>query len=225
MRHTAALVANGIRALRKRTPEQRKQDAANAGRISAQKHDPAKSSRFTNERWNQLTREEQQRRVKKASAASHELLKDPVHAAARYAKIFAQAQLGYMSKAHAQLHGLIEQYGFESHVQISAMQVDECNRQLKIVVEYNGDMWHCNPKTWRADQYNTIIKMTAGEKWAKDRARYAFLRRAGYTVIVIWESGWKLDPQKYIDRIKDTYDEISKQKEHSERNVLRPVST
>lgn len=57
--------------------------------------------------------------------------------------------------------------------------------------------------------------MTAGEKWQKDIARHKMLEKLGYRTIVIWESSWIEDAQKYIDRIKDIHNEISEQKRNS----------
>ena len=110
--------------------------------------------------------------------------------------------------------------GFVSHYQIDRMQVDECNVDLKIVIEYNGDMWHCNPRTWTAEQYNTAIRMTAGEKWGKDIARHKVLRNMGYTVIVIWESSWIADAKECIRKIEEKYNEISFIKNNRETNLL-----
>lgn len=83
------------------------------------------------------------------------------------------------------------------------MEVDECNPELKIVVEYNGDFWHCNPRFWLPDQYNSGIRMTAKEKWRKDRARWFKLKNLGYEIIIIWESDWIENAKKYIDRIEN----------------------
>lgn len=85
---------------------------------------------------------------------------------------------------------------------------------------FQNDMWHCNPRTWKADEYNSAIKMTAGEKWKKDIARIVSLRKMGYDVIIVWESEWKRNPKKYIDRIKEKYYEIAKKDIDSNSDVL-----
>ena len=113
------------------------------------------------------------------------------------------------------MHESIKDLGFSSHVQIGSMQVDECNEELKIVVEYNGDMWHCNPRNWKADDYNSSIRMTAGEKWQKDIARHKMLRSMGYKTLIVWESEWIKEAQKYISRIKETCDAACKHKDHT----------
>ena len=145
--------------------------------------------------------------MKRANDALREKLKDPVFAEKHWAKIFAQTKIGYQSRGHKSLHGFLEKYGFESHVQIGSMPVDECHNGLKIVVEYNGDMWHCNPKKWRKDDYNSAIKMTAGKKWESDIARHEFLRSLGYYTLVVWESDWLDDQKKCLEIIERIYHE------------------
>lgn len=202
------LAKNGAKALSLIPPDKRKENASKAGKIGGK--NPNNKGRFTTERWNQKTEEEKFAQVKKASAALHNKLKDPVYAAQHYAKVFSQTKIGYQSKGHKDLHELIKELGFESHVQISMMQVDECNQDKKIVIEYNGDMWHCNPRIYKPDDYNSVIRMTAKEKWQKDIARKKTLRDLGYRVIVIWESEWIKNAKKYLDIIKEVCDEISK---------------
>ncbi len=173
------------------------------------------SGNFSTERWNKKTDEEKVLQVNRASKGLQEKLKDPIYAAQHFAKVFAQTRVGYMSKGHTDLHSFIEELGFESHVQIGQMQVDECNETLKIVIEYNGDMWHCNPRKYKASDYNSAIRMTAGEKWQKDIARHKMLKSIGYTTIVIWESAWIENARKQINKIKDLCDEISEKKRNS----------
>jgi len=214
------LVAAGTNYLTNRTDEQKLIDAKIGGTASA-KSDKINTGRFSKERWDSVSEEDRSAHGKRASDALHLKLQDPVYSAQHYAKIFAQTKIGYQSKGHKDLHFLIEKYGFASHIQIQSMQVDECNNDLKIVVEYNGDMWHCNPRTWGANQYNSAIRMTAGEKWQKDIARHRMLEKLGYVVVVVWESEWILNAQKYLDRIERICDEISEKRKHQEGTLLR----
>lgn len=161
------------------------------------------SSKFSTERWNSKTDEEKTIQVKRANDGLQEKLKDPDFAAKHFIKVLAQKQLGYMSKGHSELHKSLAEFGFISHYQIGNMQVDECHIESKIAIEYNGDMWHCNPNKWKSEDFNSVIKMTAGCKWAKDIARYAILRKFGYKVIVIWESDWLENRVMQLNRIKD----------------------
>lgn len=210
----------GKKYLSNRTPEEKSAHGKMGGNASKES-EKFNSSKFSTENWNNMTPEEQITRVTKASNALHDKLKsDPTLAAQHYAKVLSQSQLGYMSKGHKDLHNLISHLGFISHTQIGYMQVDECNEDLKIVVEYNGDLWHCNPRKWRAEEYNSSIRMTAGEKWQKDIARHRMLGSMGYKVIIVWESGWIENARKYINRIEECCNEIIKQNLYTKRNLL-----
>ena len=57
----------------------------------------------------------------------------------------------------------------------------------KKVIEFNGDFWHCNPNTWKYDDYHTMLNMYAHEKWELDAKKIKTLNECGYDVLVIWE--------------------------------------
>jgi len=190
----------GKKALKAIPKEKRLENCSKAGKISATKPN---SGRFTTERWNSMSPEEQRKQVNKANQALHKKLEDPEEKKKHFEKIFKQKCIGYQSSGHHDLHDNIKNMGFDTHVNILGMEVDECNEDLKIVIEYNGDFWHCNPQKWKKDDYNSAIKMTAGEKWAKDIARKKILTKMGYSVIVVWESDWEANKEKYLNRIKN----------------------
>lgn len=217
--HNKIISECGKKALSKISKEQWKINASMGGKIGSQSPNNIKT-RFNDEFWSKKTKEERQEYGVRANKGLQKKLKDPVYAAQHFAKVFAQTKIGYQSKGHKDLHSLIKNLGFKSHVQIGQITVDECNEELKIVIEYNGDMWHCNPRYWKAEQYNSAIRMTAGEKWRKDIIRHLLLKKSGYCVIVIWEKEWTVNAKKYLDRIKETYDEISKQKRNTAGNML-----
>lgn len=78
--------------------------------------------------------------------------------------------------------------GFERNKRIGKWVVDLVHRDVKIIVEVNGDYWHGNPRVYPPDTYITSIGMTAGEKNAADNYRNDQLRQMGYDVVVLWES-------------------------------------
>ena len=75
----------------------------------------------------------------------------------------------------------------------------------KIILEYYGDFWHCNPKVYKdPDFYHKAIHSTVREKWQYDSHRKKVLENAGYKVYVIWESDFlksKNEIFKYIKNI------------------------
>jgi len=84
------------------------------------------------------------------------------------------------------------------------------NREVKIgkyfvdgvyenfVIEFYGDFWHCNPKKFNSNDYNSLLKMTAGDKWKIDKKRIEYIEKKGYNVIKIWENDWKNDKEGII---------------------------
>ena len=89
------------------------------------------------------------------------------------------------------------------------------------LVEFNGDLYHCNPRKWKADDYNKTIRMFAKDKWEKDRYRTFKLEKLGYQVIVVWEEDWNnTQSEVKLKLFKIIQDEISKQKENKKTNLL-----
>lgn len=190
----------------KQSPEERRLQASLAGKKSQSTGVPSKTW-FSRERWNAMSPENQKNQVMKANAALIEKLKSmTVEELTNYYRKVMRGCMGFISKGQQELEDALEVFGFKGNQQIESMNVDLCNHERKIVVEFNGDAYHCNPKTWKKDQYSTLIKMTAGEKWQKDIARYAVLRKKGYRVIVIWESNWKASKENCINLIREIYE-------------------
>lgn len=205
-------IANiGAEILRNIPKELKSQICSVAGKKSALSPN---AGRFTSERWNNMSFEQQQIQVKKANKALHDKLNcDEEYKNAHYLKIFKNSKIGFISKGHNELHDFLKDYGFIQHHVISNMEVDECNLELKIVVEFNGDMYHCNPRTWKAEDYNKVIKMTAAEKWKLDRNRVFKLKNLGFFTFVVWEDDWALKREeikaKLLTHIKNNKNETS----------------
>jgi len=66
-------------------------------------------------------------------------------------------------------------------------------KELNLGIEFNGDVWHCNPSIYKADdkpltflEMNTI-DYCAKTIWDKDEKRINFLKTKLTDVIIIWE--------------------------------------
>ncbi len=112
--------------------------------------------------------------------------------ASRMAKTNSRLLKNRTSKFEKQFLNELKTKGYESNQQISKYTVDYVNKSTKHIIEINGDYWHCNPKLYKADYYNSSIGMTSYEKWKYDAERKTYLENLGYTVTVIWESDYKL---------------------------------
>lgn len=88
---------------------------------------------------------------------------------------------------------------------------------IKLCIEFNGDVFHANPKTFtESDKPNPFEKeLTAKEIWDFDKRKLDILTKNNYNIIIIWESDYKNDKQKVIDNLKDIirsrYDLYNKQ--------------
>jgi very-short-patch-repair endonuclease len=93
--------------------------------------------------------------------------------------------------------------GFQSELGISGFVVDEVHTEKKLIVEFYGDYFHCNPRKYTdPDWFNPTLKMTAGQKWQYDRRRLACFLRLGYRVLVVWESDWAANPQGVLAKVR-----------------------
>ncbi len=71
----------------------------------------------------------------------------------------------------------------------------------KLIIECFGDYWHCSDK-YDDNFYHEVIKKTAKEIRDCDERRINFFKENGYDTIVIWESGWKNDKFKQMEKIQ-----------------------
>ena len=63
--------------------------------------------------------------------------------------------------------------------------------KYNLIIECDGDYWHCNPLKWSEDRYHTLKKKTAKQIWDIDRCRTQDLEKIGYKVLRIWETDIK----------------------------------
>ncbi|NBR01193.1 MAG: hypothetical protein EBT97_12260 [Actinobacteria bacterium] len=86
---------------------------------------------------------------------------------------------------------------------VSGFVADEVNVSDKIIIEFYGDYYHCNPRIYTdPNTYNTTLHMTAKDKWAYDRRRLAAFYKAGYRVRIVWESDWRKNPEAVLEGVR-----------------------
>jgi hypothetical protein len=76
----------------------------------------------------------------------------------------------------------------------------------KKIIEFNGDMYHGNPKKYKADDYPHPFRktITAQEMWDKDKQKIDVAIKEGFEVLVIWDSEYRWgDKQKIINKCKE----------------------
>jgi len=63
----------------------------------------------------------------------------------------------------------------------------------KKIIEYNGDMFHGNPKKYLAEDYPHPFRknITAQDMWDKDKRKLDIAKENGFEVLVIWDSEYR----------------------------------
>lgn len=84
---------------------------------------------------------------------------------------------------------------------------DFVNEERKILIEYNGDVWHMNPSRYVAFDIQPRTKFLASEVWARDAIKRKRAEDAGYSLYIIWEQDWKKDKVKILKEIREFWDE------------------
>jgi G:T-mismatch repair DNA endonuclease (very short patch repair protein) len=74
---------------------------------------------------------------------------------------------------------------------------------INLLIEYNGDYWHCNPNKYLSDYFNHKKNKTAKEIWEYDLNKLYLAKNNGYNCLVIWESDYKKNKNIILKLIKD----------------------
>jgi G:T-mismatch repair DNA endonuclease (very short patch repair protein) len=74
--------------------------------------------------------------------------------------------------------------------------------QYNLLIEYNGDYWHCNPNKYNTDYINNKKNMTAKEIWEYDKDKIYLAEKNGYYCEVIWESDYKQNKHIILEIIR-----------------------
>nr|DAD60151.1 MAG TPA: Endonuclease [Bacteriophage sp.] len=76
-----------------------------------------------------------------------------------------------------------ENVDFIFQYRISHYKVDFFVPSLNLIIETDGDYWHCNPRIYK----NGPINDTQRDSIAKDKRKDEFLKSRGYTILRFWE--------------------------------------
>ena len=77
-------------------------------------------------------------------------------------------------------------------------------KELNLIVEFNGDYWHCNPKKYDENYFHPHKKKTAKEIWEEDNTRVDNIKSYGYNLVIIWECDF--EKPNFIKNIIKKYD-------------------
>ena len=86
-------------------------------------------------------------------------------------------------------------------------KADICIIDKKIIIEFFGNYWHCNPLFYSYDYYNKKKQKFAHEIWQEDKIRTEKLVKQGYKVIILWENDYMKDKENRINILQKIIDE------------------
>lgn len=97
----------------------------------------------------------------------------------------------------------LEKCGIEVGIQfiINKFRYDLYLKDKNLLIEYNGDYWHCNPEKYSADYIHTTTKKSAQEIWNKDEKKKQLALDSGYNFITIWEKDYLKNKKEIIEKI------------------------
>ena len=75
---------------------------------------------------------------------------------------------------------------------------------LNLIIEFNGDYWHCNPNKYDKDYYHIIKQKKSKDIWEEDQIRVDNIKKNGYNLEVIWEC--YLKTPYYLNTILKKYE-------------------
>lgn len=71
-----------------------------------------------------------------------------------------------------------------------------------IIIEFNGTYWHCDPRKYTLDYYNSSKKMFAKDIWDRDANKKLLAETNNYDMITLWEDDYaKLTSQDFFERV------------------------
>lgn len=82
------------------------------------------------------------------------------------------------------------------NIGIKRIYADAFDPITNTVYEFYGDYWHGNPSKYALDQVNKMSKRTFGDLYQSTIAREELIKTAGYNLVSIWESDWKVLKKK-----------------------------
>ena len=73
----------------------------------------------------------------------------------------------------------------------------------KLIIEYNGDMYHANPEKYKADDFPHPFRknIKASEIWEKDRLKIDIAECLGFKILIIWDSEYRYGGEEKKEKV------------------------
>lgn len=124
----------------------------------------------------------------RVAAAKQQQYRDGVVRIRRYKLSRAEREIGEWLRANG--HEVISQF----HIKGVPYLYDFYLPALNLLIEYNGDYWHANPRRYPPGTllpFQNAGKVPVEDIWARDAAKAAAATASGYRLAYVWESDFK----------------------------------
>ena len=127
------------------------------------------------------------------------------HTSESLMKICANTPITFFnkSKGEKELQDFVATLGkIETNKAKGIFNCDIVLEECKLIIEFFGDYWHCNPAKFNGEDYNKRLHLTAKERWLKDQKKQVYYQELQYEYFVVWEYDWKHNKEKIKEQIK-----------------------
>lgn len=111
---------------------------------------------------------------------------------------FGKSKIAQSHIANQIINEIKSKYNGEKEYLVNKYSFDF--RYKNILIEINGDYWHCNPKLYKPFEFNKVIGKYAHEIWKKDELKKKTAEDEGYLVYIIWEYDYRKNPKETLDK-------------------------
>lgn len=113
-------------------------------------------------------------------------------------EVFGKSKIAQSHMANQIINEIKLKYNGEKEYLVNKYSFDF--RYKNILVEINGDYWHCNPKLYKPFEFNKVVGKYAHEIWKKDKSKKKVAEDKGYLVYIIWEYDYRKNPKETLDK-------------------------
>lgn len=108
-----------------------------------------------------------------------------------------------VSKAEIEIREYLKNKGIDIITQfnIGSLRYDFLIKDKNVLIEYNGDYWHCNPEKYDKDYFNQKKGMYAWKLWENDEKKKNIAESMEYKLFIIWEKDYNINKEEEINKI------------------------
>lgn len=153
---------------------------------------------------------------KKLTAEQKQKQRDTMMARYGITNAYALAKRGVVSKPQRWLFEELSKIWdcqLEKYVPEISCYADILMADKKLIIEFMGDYWHCNPTMYESSYFNQKKGLTASQIWNEDAERRNKITSHGYNLIEVWEADYDKDRVQLLEELKAKINDIGTKKE------------